>query len=161
MRILPYILYAVLIAFHQVVLGDLVGIGEFTFNLSGLIVLLVALYKEEAVAIWFGFAAGIIMTAGEPQVMGWSCLTVALLSVAAFHIRQRLNLESLYSKLLVVFVGVVVLNLIRVLIGGGVGFLHLLWASIIPGAIYTTIFGWLFFLFKEKVVTWQRTRELF
>ena len=54
MRVIPYILYALLIGFHQVLLKDIVGIAEFTFNIPVLVVLWVALYKEETIAIWFG-----------------------------------------------------------------------------------------------------------
>ena len=161
MRVIPYILYALLIGFHQVILKDLVGIAEFTFNIPVLVVLLVALYKDETIAMWFGFAAGLTMSAGEPLLLGWNGLIMAVLGLAGFHVRQRLNLDSLYSKLLMVLGGVFLYNLIWTLVGGAAGFFHLLWAEVLFGTLYTGFFAWLFFLFKEKIITWQRTKELF
>ena len=55
MRAIPYILYLLLIALHQVAGHEITAIGPAVVNLTALIVLLVSLYQEESVAVWFGF----------------------------------------------------------------------------------------------------------
>jgi len=161
MRAIPYILYLLLIGLHQVALQEMTAIGPATVNLTALIVLLVALYQEESTAMWFGFVAGLVMSAAVPAMIGWHGLGMGLPGLAGFHVRQRLNLESPYSKLFMVLGGLLIHNLYLLILGGIDGFLHLLWVSVIPGAIYTALLSWLYFLFKEKRITWQKIRSLF
>jgi len=161
MRAIPYILYLLLIALHHVALHEITPIGPASINLTALIVLLVALYQEESTAIWFGFVAGLMSSAATPALMGWHGLGGALLGLAGFHVRQRLNLDSLYSRLLMVLGGLLVHNLYLQLLGGLDSFLYLLWSSVLPGAAYTSAIAWLYFLFKEKRITWQKIRSLF
>jgi len=161
MRTIPYIVYLLLIAAHVVALHELTAIGPAVVNLPALIVLLVALYQKESNAVWFGFVSGLVASAATPALMGWHALGAALLALVAFHVRQRLNLESLYSKLLMVLGGLLLHNLYSQLLGGTDGFLHLLWTSLLPGAFYTALLAWLFFLLKEKQITWQRVKSMF
>jgi rod shape-determining protein MreD len=161
MRAIPYILYLLLIAMHHVALHEITAIGPAAINLTALIILLVAIYKEESAALWFGFVAGLMSSAATPAMMGWHGLGGALLGLAGFHVRQRINLESLYSRLLLVLGGVLLHNLYLQMMGGLDGFVYLLWSSVLTGAIYTAVLAWLYFLFKEKRITWLKIRSLF
>ncbi len=160
-RIIPFVLYLFLIAMHMVILKDATAVYSATINLPALLVLGVAMYKSELVALWFGFFAGLVMSAGDPHRFGWFALIMSLVALAAYHFRDRLNLESIYSKLVFVFCGVLILNTAILLIEGARDFLYLFFVNGLTGAVYTTIGGWVFFLFKEKRITFQKFRELF
>jgi len=160
-RLIPFLLYLWLVAAHQVILSDTISIFGVMVNLPVLVVLLVGLYKTELEACWFGFVAGLVAYAGMTQVLGWHALAMALIGFLTFHSRARVNLESVYSKLLLVFVGVVVHNIFVLLLSGSDGLLYLLVTGALTGALYTTLFAWIFFLFKQGKVTYQKFKAIF
>ncbi|HOD66114.1 MAG TPA: rod shape-determining protein MreD [candidate division Zixibacteria bacterium] len=161
MTVIPYLLYLLLVAFHEVILRDLTAIYGVTINLPVLLVLGVALYKPEAAALWFGFAAGLAASAARPELSGWYALLTAGLAAAAWHVRERLNLEALLSKLLLVFLGVLAYNLVAAAVGGLEGYWFHVYRLQIPGAVYTALVAWVFFLFKERRVTAQKLKAMF
>ena len=112
MRAIPYIFYLLLIAFHEVFLRNLTSIQGVTLNLPAIIVLTVALYRSELTAVWFGFIVGVVMSAGNPDLMGWNALVFSVLAVVAFHARERLNLDSFAAKLILLIGGVLIHNLV-------------------------------------------------
>ncbi len=160
-KIFPFILYLLLIALHQVILRDATAIYEASFNLPCLIVLLVATYKSEMVGVWFGFAAGLVVMAPSPPGLGWQALALAVLALITHYCRERLNLESIRSRLLLVFGGVVVHNAVTLVIQESIAAPYLLGVAVLTGAAYTTLFGWVFFLFKDEVITLQKVKALF
>jgi len=160
-RIVPFILYLFLIGMHEVIIKQATTISSVTIDLPGLLVLLVALYKPEIVSIWFGFIVGLVMAAGRPDLFGWHALAMAVLGLTAFHFRERLNLESLYAKLALIVGGILIHNTLLLIIEWGEGFFYLFLVSALPGAIYTTIGAWVFFLFKEKKITFQKIKSIF
>ncbi len=160
-RVLPFILYLWLIALHQVIIRDGTAIFTAEINLPAFLVLAVAIYKSELVSAWFGFAAGLVTAAAEPSLLGWQALAMGIMGIAAFHFRERINVESLYAKLLLIVAGVFLHNLFSILVRGREGFFYLLLVSAFPGAVYTMIIAWVFFLFKEKKITFQKVRAIF
>ena len=161
MTILPYILYLFLLAFHQVILRDVTAIYGATIDLTGFMVLAVSMYKSEETSIWFGFFAGLVTAAGRPEVLGWYALLTAALAAAAYHAREQLNLESLKSKMALIFGGLVVYNLATTVADGLDGFFFRLGVVALPGAVYTLVVAWIFFLFKEERVTIKKIKALF
>jgi rod shape-determining protein MreD len=160
-RVIPFILYLLMIGLHQTITKDVTAIYSTAVNLSGLLVLLVAVYKPELVAVWFGFAAGLVVAAEEPGMLGWQALALTAIGLAAFHVRERLNLESLYAKLILILAGVLLHNIAIILLRGGEGFFFLLLVSAFPGAVYTMVIAWIFFLVKEKKITLQKVKAIF
>lgn len=160
-RLFPYVLYLALIGMHQVVTINLTSVYGASVNLVALIVVLVAVYKSETTAAWFGFWAGIVAFAGVPAVLGWHSLILAFIGVAVYHIRGRLNLDSERSRLLLVTGGVLVHNLILYIIDSD----ELLWwamaSNILAGALYTGVLAWIFFLFKDRRISTQKVRSIF
>lgn len=162
MTFVPYLLYLFLVGLHVVVLRDLTGLYTFELNLPAFIVMAVALYKEDVPATWFGFAVGLVLAAGgPPAALGWQALVMAVLALVACYVRERLNLDALKAKILLVFGGVLTHNIIVLVIGGGDGFLVNLLTVALAGAVYTTILAWLFFLIKERRITFQRVKAWF
>ena len=161
MRVIPYIVYLLIIGLNQVILRDATSINGASLNLAAFLVVAVALYKSEVTAAWFGFAAGVVVSAGEPQLIGWHALIFMLLGVVAHNVKERVNLESLYSKLLLIFGGVLIENIIALLIVGPSAFFYRLWSVALTGTIYTALIALVFFLFKEGIITAQKIRSIF
>jgi len=161
MRMIPYLVYLLLIACHQVILKDLTDIYGVSLSLTAFIVMAVAISKSELTSIWFGFVAGLVMLAGRPELMGAGAIITAMLGLAAFHICERLNLESLYSKLILVLVGTVLYNSLLLLTMNWPELFHLFIVSVIPSAIYTTALAWIYFLVREGRLTFRKLRSVF
>jgi rod shape-determining protein MreD len=161
MKVIAYILYLFLIGLYQVIFRDITGIYGASINLAAFIVLAVAIYKSELAAAWFGFAAGVVLAAGNPPLMGWQALSLSLLGVLAYNVKERLNLESLYAKILLIFGGVFLHNVVTLIIDGGDAFLYRLVSESLTGAIYTSALAIVFFIFKEEVVTPAKVKSVF
>ena len=159
---IPYLLYLFLIGLHMVVFRELTAVYTFELNLPAFIVIAVALYKEDVPATWFGFVAGLVLAAGgPPSMIGWQALWMAVIALAACYVRERLNLDALKAKVLLILGGVLVHNIVVLILGGFDRFFVNLLTVALAGALYTTVFGWLFLLFKERRITYQRVKAWF
>lgn len=161
MRILPYLFYLVLIAFHVVIFEDLTAILGARINLAAFIILAVSMYKGELASLWFGFCAGLVAGAVLPQHMGWYALFGASLGLLAFHMKERLNLDSQVARLLITLVGVFLHNLATYAVTQPEGFGHLWWSAGLSGAIYTTLLATIFFGIKHGVLTRDKVKSIF
>lgn len=161
MRIIPYIIYLLLIAFYVTIWRDLTHIYGATMNIPAFLILAVALYKNEITALWFGFVAGAVASATLPQLMGWHALTGALLGFVGFHVREKLNVDSLAAKLLFTFVGVFIYNTVTMAVNQPGGFLYLLWYSSLTGAAYTTLLATIFYLIRGGQVNQESVKSIF
>ena len=161
MKVLPYLLYLLIIAAWVVIFQDVTYIYSAGINLPMFIVLAVALYKDELQATWFGFAAALVTFAALPDLLGWHALIMALIGYAAANLKVRLNLDSLKAKLLLITGGVLVHNVLVVLLNQTEDVLTQLWTAALPGAVYTAVIAWVFFLFKEGLITRERVKALF
>jgi rod shape-determining protein MreD len=161
MRILPFLLYLILIALHTVITEDLTAILSARINLTAFIILAVALYKGELASLWFGFFAGLVAGAVMPQTMGWYALFGASLGLLAFHMKERLNLDSQTARLLITFIGVFLFNLAIEAITQPDGIGHLWWSAGATGAVYTTLLATIFFGIKHGVLTRDKVKSIF
>lgn len=160
-RTLPFVLYLMLVGLHIVVIDNATAIYTARINLAAMIVLAVAIYKPELVATWFGFAVGLVLAANSPALIGWHALWLAGLGLVAYRAREKLNLDSLYAKLLLIVGGVLLHNILILFTTGAVDFWYQLAVVALPGAIYTALPAWLFFLFKEGRITLAKIKALF
>lgn len=160
-KFIPYILYLLLVAMYQVFLKDITSIYGVTINLPILLVLGVAFYKSEVVACWFGFFVGLVVSAEVPQLVGWNMLIFAIIAFMAFHVVIRLNIESLYARLLFILSGVLLYNIIILLLYRSDSIIYSFFTKSLISAIYTTIIAWLFFLFKDRRITLQKIKSIF
>ena len=161
MKLLPYLLYLLIIAMHEVIWRELTAFYFVALNLPAMVVVTVAIYKSETTAAWFGFFAGVVIAAARPGTMGWQALFLAVLAVAVYHIREKLNLESIYSKLLLIVGAVFVHNIASILINGTDRFFYMIWMYCLPSTAYTTVVAWVFFLFKERKITAEKLKSVF
>lgn len=161
MKFIPYLLYLWLIGFHEVIGRDVTSILGCTINVAALVLLLVAYYKTEIAAAWFGLLVGLVLSAGQMDKMGWNAVFFATVGLFANHVKERLNLDSMYARLLLIFGGTMLLNIL-IQVQSGLEFIWLrLLVETIPSAIYTTIIGWIIFLFKDGRITYERTKSIF
>ncbi len=162
MKVIPYLIYLVLIAFHVVILQTATDIYTASMNVPALVVMMVAIYKDDIPATWFGFVAGLVAFAGgPPSQLGLQGLIMAALALVACQIRDRMNLESLRAKLLLVIAGILVHNTAVLLVSRADGFLLNLVTYVLAGAVYTSVLAWMFFLVKERVLTIKRIKTIF
>ena len=146
---------------HQVLTREVTTVFGFSINLAVLVVIMVAIYKTEMISLWFGLVVGLVLTAGLPDKMGWMALLMATIGVASFHMRTRLNLDSVYSKLLLVLGGVLVFNFFSLFVYQYDEVLLLTVTDALGSAIYTTILAWLFFIIKDHRLTVEKLRSIF
>lgn len=164
MRFIPYILYLLLIAFYRTNLINLFSIGPAEIYCTALIVLLVALNKDYLTTIWFGFAAGLIYDAPDPSYLGVHMLILVIVGMAASHAKDRLNLESIKSRLLLVLSGLFVYCIPYTLIyatSGSGEFFRLFFQVAIPSVIYSTALAWLYFMVQTGRLTYARLKSIF
>lgn len=161
MKLLPYLLYLMLIAMHEVIWREMTAFYFVALNLPAMIVVVVAIYKSETTAAWFGFLSGLAIAATRPGTMGWHALVLAAIAVAVYHIREKLNLESVYSKLLLIIGAVFLHNIISIIVNGTDRFFYMIWMYCLPSTAYTTLVAWVFFLFKERKITAEKVKSVF
>jgi rod shape-determining protein MreD len=158
MSILAYIFYLVLIAAFQVIGQPLTTFWGVSVNLPVLIVLTLAWTKSELTATWFGFWAGLVMSAGTPQIMGWQALIVAILAWGTYHARERLNVESLAARLAALFAGILLHNALTLLVTQSEAFLYQLWRTALAGAVYSSVLAYLYFRLREGTFSVRRAK---
>lgn len=160
-RLLPFVFYLLLVGFHQIIFKDITEIYGVSINLPVLLVLAVAVYKSEITSAWFALAVGIVLGTGFPDVMGWHSLVLAMIALAAFHLRQRLNLDSMNAKLAIAGGGCLIHNILTVFIERTDGYSMDLLQVVLLGVIYTTLIAWLLFAVKEGNITYRKIRAIF
>ena len=85
----------------------------------------------------------------------------AAVGLTAYHVKERLNLDAMFVRILMILGGVLTAELLTGLESGTNGFGYRLLTEMIPGAVYTTIIGWLFFLNKDGRLTYQKAKSIF
>lgn len=162
MNLFAFLVYLWLVAAHIVILRDLTSISVVAVNLPALMVLLTGLYKSDISSAWFGFFVGLVAAIGGPPLMvGWHALLMAALAMSGCQIRDRLNMDALWAKLLFVLSGIMIHNLATLLMSGHAGSLGADVLYVLMGALYTTAIAWLFFLNKSGRLTIQRLKAIF
>lgn len=161
MRIIPFILYLFLLAFHNSILSDMTSILGARIDLAVLIVALVALYKSEVVSLWFALMVGIIMGTLRLDLMPWEMLVLGASSLMTSQVRLRVNLDSMTTRMIILAALIFIHQVIISLIISASGILYASYKMILPAVIFTLIPGWLYFQFKDGNITWGKIRSLF
>lgn len=164
MRVVPYIFYLLLIACYRTLLAGLLSFGMAQIDLAALIVLLTALSKSEMEAVWFGVAAGLMYDAPDPSRLGVHALIFAVMAAATSQAKERLNLDSIQSRMILVLAGLVFYSIPYTLIyptSGTSEFFRLLWTAALPSIIYTAALAWIFFMVQSGRLSYARIRSIF
>ena len=161
MRLIPYILYLFLLAFHLTILRDITHIYGAYIDLAVLMVALVALYKSEMTAFWFALCVAIISGTLRLDLLPWEMIILIIPALIVNQISARINLESLTSRMILVAGFLLVHQGVLALIVSGGDFFLLLYKSILPTIIYSLIIGWFIFQILDGRITWKKTKTLF
>ncbi|MDD4051405.1 MAG: hypothetical protein PHR28_05850 [candidate division Zixibacteria bacterium] len=164
MRIIPYVLYLLLIAFDRTILTDLVAIGPAHIYTAALLLLLVAQHKSYTAALWFGIAAGVVFAAPDPSRMGIQMFVLGFLGAAMAQLKVRFNLDSLRSRFLLLVGGLVLYSIPHTLFFTTAGSGSIVFAFIrvaLPSIAYSAFVGWLFFMIQTGHLSFTRIKTLF
>ena len=164
MRFIPYVLYLLLIAFYRTNLIGLFSIEGVEIYLTALIVLLVALNKDYLTTLWFAFMAGLVYDSSDPSLLGVHMIILVVIGITASRARERLNLESIRSRLLLVVAGLFIYSIPYTLIyptSGVSEFFRLFIRMSIPSIFYTALVGWLYFMVQTGRLSYSRLKSIF
>ncbi len=161
MKIIPYIIYLYLLAFHYTILSDLVSIYGVTVDLTVLMVTFVAIYKDELTAFWFAITVGIVVGTLRLDLMPWEILFLTGFAVLINHISTRVNLSSMTARLTILAAFLIVHGTLVMLLISGESFLFLMYRYVLPSTVYSLIPGWIFFLIKDDRLTWNEIKAQF
>jgi hypothetical protein len=161
MTVVGYILYLLLISFHEVIFKDATSIAGVTINLPAIIVFSIALHKSDTAAAWFAFVAAIVMCAGTPLVMGWNALIMVAVSLILFTAREQLNLDSMVTKLFLLIAGVFIHNLVSIAVTQPADYLYQVWRFGLTGTLYTAAVAYLVYALIFGRTSRRRIRPYF
>lgn len=156
-----YLLYLVLIAFHEVILRGATSIGGVAINLPAIIVFSVALHRSEAESVWFAFIAAMVMSAGAPLSMGYQVLTMVLISLVIFHAREQLNAEAMVTRLAMLIAAVLVHNSLTLAFARPSDFWYQMWRFSLTGTIYTGAVAYLIYTLALSRSSGRRSGAFF
>jgi cell shape-determining protein MreD len=161
MRIIPYIIYLFILAFHYTILSELVSIYGVTIDLAVLMVTFVAIYKDELTAFWFAIAVGIVAGTLRLDLMPWEILSLTGFAVLINYFSTRVNLSAITTRMIILILFLIIHKTLIMLFISSESFLFILYRYILPGAVYSLIPGWIFFLIKDDRLTWKEIKAQF
>ncbi len=154
--VLAKILYVTFLLFvliiFQCFFSELVTIKGIGLDLAVLILVYVGLTKGPAQGAIFGFLVGLLLDVFTPERLGLGALIKSLIGFAVGNFKDKLFLESSYSKGAIVFLSVALNGLLYHLFSGGMTAftLNLVLYHSLPSALYTGVAGILLLVVLEK-----------
>lgn len=161
MRIIPYIIYLFILAFHYTILSELISIYGATIDLAVLLVTFVALYKNELTAFWFAIAVGIVAGTLRLDLMPWEILFLTGFAVLISYFSTRINLSAITTRMIILILFLIIHKTLITLMISSESFLFIMYRYILPGAVYSLIPGWIFFLIKDDRLNWNEIKAQF
>jgi rod shape-determining protein MreD len=151
-KVLSVIFLLFTLVVFQSFFSRVVSIKGMRLDLAIFILVYIGLSRGPAQGAVFGFLAGLLLDIFTPARLGLGALIKSLLGFTVGNFKDRLFLESPYSKGAIVFLSVLLNDLFYHLLSGGVTpftFQTILYYSL-PSALYTSGAGMLFFVILEK-----------
>ena len=150
------ILFAIFLLFILVVFqsffSGVVSIKGIRLDLAIFILVYIGLTRGPAQGAVFGFVIGLLLDIFTPEKLGLGALIKSLVGFTVGNFKDRLFLESPYSKGVIVFLSVLLNDLFYLPLAGGVTpftFQTILYYSL-PSALYSSVVGILIFVILEK-----------
>lgn len=153
MRYLPYVLYLFIIACDRTILTNLTAIGSAHIYVVALLVIWVGLYQSYLTVLWFAVAAGFVFGAADPSRMGAQMLLLVVLGAIVSVAKDRLNLDSLRSRFLLMLGGLIIYAVPYAILypagdGGEIG--RTLVRIVLPSLAYSAGIAWLVLLYQRR-----------
>lgn len=159
--LIPYILYLLLLGFHQVILSETFSIWDVRLALTPLIFTLVAIYKDQGVATAFAATSAFVMSSNDPGAAAGTMIVAAAVALGITHYRGRLNLDSLAARLALIAVGCLVYEIARVTLITTQDLFFTYVRYMLPSVVVTSAVGLIVLLFKDGTMSYAKFRRLF
>lgn len=160
-EVIPYLLYLLLMGFHQVILTDVFSFWDVRLALTPLIFTLVAIFKGQGVATAFAATAAFVASSNDPGAAAGTMIVAAGVALGISHYRGKLNLDSLVARLALISVGCLVFEIARVTLITTQDLFYVYARHMIPSVILTSMVGIVFLLFKDGTISYAKFRRLF
>lgn len=151
-KILSALFLLFILIVFQSFFSDVVSIKGIRLDLAIFVLVYVGLSRGPAQGAIFGFLIGLLLDILTPERLGLGALIKSLVGFTVGNFKDRLFLESPYSKGAIVFLGVLLNDLFYLPLSGGVTpftFQTILYYSL-PSALYTSVVGILIFVILER-----------
>ncbi len=151
-----YIIGLIIIVLYQVVVAHRISISGFEADLALIFTIWVALVHGHKPGAYFGFIAGILIGVLNPLELGWAALLLTILGYTAGTISNKLEIDPMPIKGLILFISALAFNLFMllftkfelILVNPNFVFAH----SLFP-ALYSAILGLVvFYLIRYRFV---------
>lgn len=160
-EVIPYILYLLLLGFHEVIVADVFSIWDVRLAFTALIITLVAIYQSQGVATAFAATAAFVASNNDHGAAAGTMIVAAGVALGISHFRGKLNLDSLAARLALISVGCLVFEIARVTLITTQDLFYVYARHMIPSVILTSIVGFVFLLFKDGTLSYAKFRRLF
>jgi len=138
-RVLTFMIFYLVIVIYQTLLSELLRLGPARLDLGLLLLIYVTLNLGSRPGIVFGFGLGLLLDVADPIWLGLGSLIMGTLGYGVGYFKESLFVESIYSKMLLVFLTVISHDILRYL------FMHKFELSAIGSVLLgTTIFSALY-----------------
>jgi hypothetical protein len=148
LTISKYIIGAIIVLFYQVIIAPRIRIGGIEADMAVIITLWIAMSHGSRYGLYFGFAVGFRTGVFDPMDIGWSCLFLSGIGYTAGLIKNKLVIEPIPMKLLVLACATLIYNLLfTVFTKFGLlltSFSYVLY-YVLLSTLYTTVIGGLIF----------------
>lgn len=152
-KIVDFFIFLLMVIIYQSIISAGIKIAGIGLDLPLIILVYVSLTRGPVYGALFGFASGLLLDVYSPGLLGLDALLRTLLGFLVGNFRNKLFLETLYSKSGMVFVALLCHDLAYYLLATGfqVGAtIYILLFESFPSALYTTAVGMLIFGLIQK-----------
>jgi rod shape-determining protein MreD len=152
-KLLTYLVFYLVVTIYESLFSELFRIGPARLDLSLLLLIYVTLSKGTKEGILFGFWLGLLLDSMTPLWLGLGILIKTGLSYLIGVFRDSLYLESIPSKILLVFIVIMLSDLARSLFLNHFNLDRVgisLWQTSLFSAIYTTAVAALALLINRR-----------
>ena len=163
-KTIDFLILLLIVIIYQSVISSGVKIAGIGLDLPLVVLVYVGLTRGPVFGAVFGFASGLLLDVYSPNLLGLEALLRTLLGFLVGNFRNKLFLDTLYSKSGMIFTALLCHDLLYYLLATGfqVGatVYSLLFESL-PSALYTTVVGMIIFgLIQQKYIQLDQSSKL-
>jgi rod shape-determining protein MreD len=160
-KVLTYLVLYLVVIVYETLLADIFRLGPARLDLGLLLLIYVTLNQGTKPGIIFGFGLGLLLDLLTPLWLGLDSLIKSTLSYLVGFFKESLFVESIFSKMLLVFLAVLINDFLRFCCTYSLDFAKIgsiLWPTTLLSAVYTSgVAGLAMFLTKSNKPTLQTT----
>ena len=112
MTVSRYIIGVIIVLFYEAIIAPRIRIAGIDADLAIIMTLWIAMNHGSRSGLYFGFVVGFLTGVFNPMDIGWSCLFLSAIGYTAGLTKNKLVIEPIPMKLLVLAISALVYNLI-------------------------------------------------